>query len=151
MLARKGVFSAHGRAAVMATVAAVALTAVEPSLALAGPAPSGEGLSAATATSGAAVLPRRPLLPGLSAPVLRSLRPRTAVPIMTIITAAPSTTAEVRIITAVAPIITADMGMGRACPITGAIPSRAGNRKFPDRINPPVTVAGGFLLAGAGR
>jgi hypothetical protein len=37
----------------MATVAAVALTAVEPSLALAGPAPSGEGLSAATATSGA--------------------------------------------------------------------------------------------------
>jgi hypothetical protein len=53
MFARKGVFSAHGRAAVMATVAAVALTAVEPSLALAGPAPSGEGLSAATATSGA--------------------------------------------------------------------------------------------------
>ena len=53
MLARKGVFSANGRAAVMATVAAVALTAVEPSLALAGPAPSGEGLSAATATSGA--------------------------------------------------------------------------------------------------
>jgi hypothetical protein len=37
----------------MATVAVVALTAVEPSLALAGPAPSGEGLSAATATSGA--------------------------------------------------------------------------------------------------
>src|ERR1700716_4574568 len=53
MFAQKGVFSAHGRAAVMATVAAVALTAVEPSLALAGPAPSGEGLSAATATSGA--------------------------------------------------------------------------------------------------
>jgi hypothetical protein len=24
---------------------------------------------------------------------------------------------------------------------------RTGNRKFPDRINPPVTVAGGFLLA----
>jgi hypothetical protein len=53
MFARKGVFSARGRAAVMATVAAVALTAVEPSLALAGPVPSGEGLSAATATSGA--------------------------------------------------------------------------------------------------
>src|SRR6266404_5777072 len=53
MFARKGVFSAHGRAAVMATVAAVALTAVEPSLALAGPAPSGKVLSAATATSGA--------------------------------------------------------------------------------------------------
>jgi hypothetical protein len=53
MFARKGVFSARGRAAVMATVAAAALSAVEPSLALAGPAPSGEGLSAATATSGA--------------------------------------------------------------------------------------------------
>ncbi len=53
MFARKGLFSAHGRAAVMATVAAMALTAVEPSLALAGPAPSGKGLSAATATSDA--------------------------------------------------------------------------------------------------
>lgn len=37
----------------MATVAAVALTAVEPSLAFAGSASSGQGLSAATATSGA--------------------------------------------------------------------------------------------------
>jgi hypothetical protein len=37
----------------MATVAAVALTAVEPSLALAGSAPSGKGLSAAAATSDA--------------------------------------------------------------------------------------------------
>src|SRR6266403_6174728 len=53
MFTRKGVFSVHGRAAVMATVAAVALTAVEPLLALAGPAPSGKVLSAATATSGA--------------------------------------------------------------------------------------------------
>ena len=53
MLAQKGVFSVHGRAAVIATVAAVALTAVEPSLALAGPAPSGKGLSAASPTSDA--------------------------------------------------------------------------------------------------
>ncbi|SRR5713101_983495 len=53
MFTRKGVFSVHGRAAVMATVAAVALTAVEPSLALAGPAPSGKGLSAANPTSDA--------------------------------------------------------------------------------------------------
>ena len=52
MLTQKGVFSVHGRAAVIATVAAMALTAVEPSLALAGPAPSGKGLSAA-ATSDA--------------------------------------------------------------------------------------------------
>ena len=51
MLMRKGVFS--GRAAVMATVAAVAVTAFEPSPALAGPAPSGKGLSAATPTSDA--------------------------------------------------------------------------------------------------
>ena len=53
MFARKGVFSSIGRAAVMATVAAVALTAIEPSVALAGSAPAGKGLSAARATSGA--------------------------------------------------------------------------------------------------
>jgi hypothetical protein len=53
MLARKAVFSSIGRAAVMATVAAVTLTAVEPSLARAGSVPLGKGLSAATATSGA--------------------------------------------------------------------------------------------------
>src|SRR6266566_4983492 len=53
MFTRKAVFSAHGRAAVMATIAAVAVTAVEPSLALAGPAPSGKGLSVETATSDA--------------------------------------------------------------------------------------------------
>src|SRR5436305_6155280 len=52
LFARKGVFSSIGRAAVMATVAAVALTAVEPSLAQAGSTPAGKGLSAA-ATSGA--------------------------------------------------------------------------------------------------
>jgi hypothetical protein len=51
MLTRKGVFL--GRAAVMATIAAVAVTAFEPSPALAGPAPSGKGLSAATPTSDA--------------------------------------------------------------------------------------------------
>jgi hypothetical protein len=53
MFTRKGVFSSIGRAAVMATVAAVALTAVEPSLAFAGSAPSGKGQSAVTATSDA--------------------------------------------------------------------------------------------------
>src|SRR5664280_546567 len=53
MFAQKGLFSSIGRTAVMATVAAVALTVVEPSLALAGSAPSGNGVSAATATSGA--------------------------------------------------------------------------------------------------
>jgi hypothetical protein len=51
MFARKTVFSSVSRAAVMATVAAMALTVVEPSLARAGSAPA--GLSAATATSGA--------------------------------------------------------------------------------------------------
>ena len=39
MFARKGVFSSIGRAAAVATVAAVALTAVEPSMAFAGSAP----------------------------------------------------------------------------------------------------------------
>jgi hypothetical protein len=53
MFARKGLFSSIGRAAVMATVAAVALTAVEPSLALARSAATGKGQSAAAATSGA--------------------------------------------------------------------------------------------------
>ncbi len=53
MFARKGLFSSIGRTAVMATVAAMALTVVEPSLARAGSAPSGNGLSAATGTSGA--------------------------------------------------------------------------------------------------
>ncbi len=51
MFARKAVFSSFGRAAAMATVAALALTVVEPSLARAGSAPSDKGLS--TAAGGA--------------------------------------------------------------------------------------------------
>jgi uncharacterized membrane protein YedE/YeeE len=51
MFARKGVFSSIGRAAVMATVAAVALTAVEPSLAQAGSASARKGLSAAASST----------------------------------------------------------------------------------------------------
>src|SRR6478752_7387035 len=53
MLTQKAVFSVHGRAAMIATVAAVALTAVEPTFAFAGAAPSGNGLSAASPTSDA--------------------------------------------------------------------------------------------------
>jgi hypothetical protein len=53
MFARKGVFSSIGRAGAMATVVAVALTAVEPTMASAGSAPSGKGLTAGTGTSGA--------------------------------------------------------------------------------------------------
>jgi uncharacterized membrane protein YedE/YeeE len=52
MFARKALFSTVGRAVVMATVAAVALTVVEPSLARAGSAAAGKGVSAA-ATSDA--------------------------------------------------------------------------------------------------
>ena len=48
MFTRKAVFSSVSRAAVMATVAAMALTVVEPSLARAGSAPAGKGLSAGT-------------------------------------------------------------------------------------------------------
>jgi len=51
MLARKGLFSSIGRAGAVATVLAVALTAVEPSMAFAGSARS--GVTAATGTSGA--------------------------------------------------------------------------------------------------
>jgi hypothetical protein len=53
MFARRGLFSSVGRTAVMATIAALALTAVEPSLALAGSAPRGKGVSTATVSSGA--------------------------------------------------------------------------------------------------
>jgi hypothetical protein len=52
MFARKGVFSSIGRAAALATVAAVALTAVEPSMAYAGSAPKAKEITAQTGTSG---------------------------------------------------------------------------------------------------
>lgn len=53
MFARKGLLSSISRAGVMATVAAVALTAFEPTTARAGSAPEGKGLSTATPTSDA--------------------------------------------------------------------------------------------------
>ena len=53
MFARKGVVSSIGRGAVMATVAAIAISSVEPSPARAGSASSGQGLSTATLVSGA--------------------------------------------------------------------------------------------------
>jgi len=53
MFARTALFSSLGRAAMVATVVAVALTAVEPSLARAGSAPAGKGLSTATGSSDA--------------------------------------------------------------------------------------------------
>ena len=52
MFARKGVFSSIGRAGAVATVVAVALTAVPPSMAFAGSAPV-KGVTATTGTSGA--------------------------------------------------------------------------------------------------
>jgi hypothetical protein len=45
------VVSSIGRAATLATIAAVALTAVEPSMAFAGSAPAGKGVTASTGTS----------------------------------------------------------------------------------------------------
>jgi hypothetical protein len=53
MFVRKGGLSSAGRAAVLATVAALALTAVEPSMAFAGGAPKGKGTSVAAATGDA--------------------------------------------------------------------------------------------------
>jgi uncharacterized membrane protein YedE/YeeE len=44
MFARNGVFSSFGRAAVAATVAAIALTTIEPSIAYAGSSSAGTGL-----------------------------------------------------------------------------------------------------------
>jgi hypothetical protein len=53
MFARKGLFSSIGRAGAVATVVAVALTAVQPSMAFAGSATSGKGVTASTGTSDA--------------------------------------------------------------------------------------------------
>src|SRR3954452_8695312 len=53
MFARKGVFSSIGRDAVMATVAAIAISAVEPSPVRAGSASSGQGMRTATVVDGA--------------------------------------------------------------------------------------------------
>ena len=53
MFARKGVFSSIGRAGAVATVVAVALTALQPSMAFAGSAPAGKGVTASTGTSDA--------------------------------------------------------------------------------------------------
>jgi hypothetical protein len=53
MFARKGVFSWMGRAGAVATVAAMALTAVAPSTAFAGSAPPVKGITASSGTSGA--------------------------------------------------------------------------------------------------
>ena len=51
MFARKGVFSSIGRASAVATVVAVALTAVPPSMAFAGSASAPKGVTASTGTS----------------------------------------------------------------------------------------------------
>ena len=53
MFARKGVFSLMGRAGAVATVMAVALTGVEPSMAFAGSAPKANGMTTTSGTSGA--------------------------------------------------------------------------------------------------
>ena len=53
MFARKGLFSSIGRAGAMATVVAVALTAVQPSMAFAGSATSSKGVTASAGTSDA--------------------------------------------------------------------------------------------------
>ncbi|XIA65242.1 hypothetical protein ACFIOY_02245 [Bradyrhizobium sp. TZ2] len=53
MFARKGVFSSIGRAGAAATVVAMALTAVQPSMAFAGSASSSKGVTASTGTSDA--------------------------------------------------------------------------------------------------
>ena len=53
MFARKGVFSSIGRAGALATVAAVALTAVAPSMAYAGSAPKAKEITTSAGTSGA--------------------------------------------------------------------------------------------------
>lgn len=53
MFARMGLFSSIGRAGAVATIVAVALTAVQPSMAFAGSATSGKGVTASAGTSDA--------------------------------------------------------------------------------------------------
>jgi hypothetical protein len=53
MFARKGVFSSIGRASAVATVVAVTLTAVPPTMAFAGSASAGKGVTASTGSSDA--------------------------------------------------------------------------------------------------
>jgi len=53
MFARKGMFSSIGRAGAVATVVAVALTAVQPSVAFAGSTTPSKGVTASTGTSDA--------------------------------------------------------------------------------------------------
>lgn len=53
MFARTGMFSSIGRAGAVATVVAVALTAVQPSMAFAGSSTSGKGVTVSTGTSDA--------------------------------------------------------------------------------------------------
>jgi hypothetical protein len=53
MFARKGMFSSIGRASAVATVLAVALTAVQPSMAFAGSASPAKGVNATAGTSDA--------------------------------------------------------------------------------------------------
>src|SRR5262245_55414631 len=53
MFARNGVFSSIGRAGAVATVVAVALTAVAPTTTFAGSAPPSKGVTASTGTSDA--------------------------------------------------------------------------------------------------
>jgi hypothetical protein len=53
MFTRKAVFSSIGRTCAVATVVAVVLTAVEPSMAFADSAPKDKGITASTGTSGA--------------------------------------------------------------------------------------------------
>ena len=141
MFARKGVFSSIGRAGAVATVAAMALTAVEPSMAFAGsatrqgrdgcrPAPATRPISAPAAgiIAVAAVPPRQRPSPASSAPALRSPPPRTAATIMTAMAttaAAPAITAAARLITAARLLRRRLLSLGRAATIAGT-PTPAG-------------------------
>ena len=171
MFARKGVFSSIGRASAVATVVAVTLTAVPPSMAFAGSASAGKGVTASTgrvtrpiSAPGAGitvVVAAVPLLqrrsPVSSARALRSRPPRTAATIMT----AMATTAARRPITAAdrpttaapatmpARVTMAAVTIARVCPTIAGIPSLAGNLRPPlkplFKMNPPAAPAGGFF------
>ena len=116
MFARKGVFSSIGRDRVMATVAALALTAVEPSLALAGSAPAARACrrhpapaAPPTSAPGAGIIaaavvpPRRGLCRDCRHRACDRRDPEPPRLLSTIMPAAPSITGVVRPTTAASP------------------------------------------------
>ena len=143
MFARKGVFPSIARASAVATIVAVAITAVEPSMAFAGSAPS-KGVTATTGTSGATDFSARRYYRGGGAAAAAAFAGIVGTGIAIAATqnryydsygyydAPRPITAALRPTTAAARIMAA-VTTGRACPVIAGIPWQAGNRQVGSR------------------